>query len=333
MKIAPLFLTAVLFSLSASRSAPASGGAVRIIVDSDANNELDDQHAIAYVLLNPRSFDIEGITVNRTYGGGDIEQQALEAERVVKLCGRFPAVPVYRGASSSFDTIRGTVGRATFDGCGAVDFIIRCARAARSGKLVVLAIGKLTNVALALCRDPAVVPRIRLVWLGSNYPEPGEYNFENDTAAVNYVLGTGVECEIAVVRYGKSTGTGAVQVTLDDIRTHMKGKGPRIASPVAGRNGGTFVCFGDYSVDLFEHVNERTRALYDLAAAALVRNPRWAARRVIPAPRWEHGRWVDQPANPRHITIRENFDRNGIIADLYRTMNGAGEATHAGEHR
>ena len=44
----------------------------RVILDTDANNELDDQHAIAYMLFNGDYFQVEGITVNRTFNGGDI---------------------------------------------------------------------------------------------------------------------------------------------------------------------------------------------------------------------------------------------------------------------
>jgi purine nucleosidase len=92
--------------VTAIAGAGGPGGKTRIIVDSDANNELDDQHAIAYVLLNPGSFDVEGITVNKTFGGGGIRQHAEEAERVVKLCGRSPQVRVYEGATGSFEEIR-----------------------------------------------------------------------------------------------------------------------------------------------------------------------------------------------------------------------------------
>ena len=51
-----------------------NGQKLRVLVDTDANNELDDQHALAYLLFNGRSFDVEGITVNTTRGGGDISQ-------------------------------------------------------------------------------------------------------------------------------------------------------------------------------------------------------------------------------------------------------------------
>jgi len=294
---------------------------MRIIVDSDANNELDDQHAIAYVLLNRGSFELEGITVNKTSGGGSIKQHAAEAERVVKLCGLFPRVRVYEGASGNFEEIRNRLDQTLFDGCQAINFIIERARAKSARKLVILAIGKLTNVGLALCKAPSIGARIRLVWLGTNYPDPGEYNLENDTSVVNYVLRSGIDFELAVVRYGKNSGAAAVQVSVDEIRTHMKGMGPRISYKVSGRHGGEFDCFGDYSINLFEQVKEEYRSLYDLAAAAIVKNPRWAKRTVIHAPRFENGKWIEQQNDPRQLIIWENFDRDGILRDFYQTMN------------
>ncbi|MEO8623698.1 MAG: nucleoside hydrolase, partial [bacterium] len=52
---------------------------LRILLDTDANNEVDDQHALAYMLFSGESFDVVGITVNRTRNGGDVEKQAEEA--------------------------------------------------------------------------------------------------------------------------------------------------------------------------------------------------------------------------------------------------------------
>jgi hypothetical protein len=73
-----------------------------LVVDTDANNELDDQHALAYVLFNGRSFDVEGITVNATRGGGDITQQVAEARRVLTLCTLQERAPLKAGANGSF---------------------------------------------------------------------------------------------------------------------------------------------------------------------------------------------------------------------------------------
>ena len=52
---------------------------IPLIFDTDANNEIDDQHALAYLLFNQNSFDIKGITVNSTTNGGNINKQYDEA--------------------------------------------------------------------------------------------------------------------------------------------------------------------------------------------------------------------------------------------------------------
>jgi hypothetical protein len=297
---------------------------IPVIVDTDANNELDDQHAIAYLLFNGPTFDVEGITVNRTKSGGDIGQQYAEAVRVVRLCGLDARIPIRRGASGAFEDIRGAIGRPGFDGEEAVEFLVARARAADARRLVVVAVGKLTNVALALARAPDIAPKIRLVWLGSNYPKPGEYNQENDEPALNSVLDSNVDFEIALVRYGEPSGTDAVRAAIADVRRIMPGKGPRIGPAVTGRHGGEFSTFGDYSVNLFEHIelggDPPSRALFDMAAVAVVKQPKWAAKRTIPAPILEGGKWNERPANARSIVLWENFDRTAIMTDFYDTM-------------
>ena len=55
---------------------------IRIIVDTDANNELDDQHAMAYALFNSDVFDVVGVTVNNTPRGDGIQGQYDEAKRI-----------------------------------------------------------------------------------------------------------------------------------------------------------------------------------------------------------------------------------------------------------
>ena len=296
----------------------------RVLLDTDANNELDDQHAIAYLLFSGDVFDVEGITVNRTRGGGDVEQQAFEAERVVTLAGLRRVFPVIRGANGSFAEIAPRIREKRFDGWAAVDAIIAQAQASTTQRLVLLPVGKLTNVALALLKNPSIASKVRIVWLGSNYPEPGEYNQENDEGALQYVLDTDVPFEIALVRYGTPTGTDHVRVTREEIRQRMPGKGPRVRTLVGGRHGGRFTTFGDYSVNLFDHIelsgNPPSRALFDMAAVAIVKNPTWAKARKIPAPKIVDGKWVERPDNKRTITLWEHFDRDAIMNDFYAAM-------------
>jgi len=292
----------------------------RVILDTDANNELDDQHAIAYMLFNGFDFDVEGITVNRTRNGGGIEQHFKEAQRVVRLCTLDKKVTIYRGADGSFNEIKDHVTQSKFDGVDAVDFIIQRAKAQSDRRLVLLPVGKLTNIALALHKDPSIASRVRIVWLGSNYPDPGEYNQDNDIPSLNFILDQDVDFEIALVRYGKPSGTDAVRASLVEIKQRMPGLGPVIARPVVGRHGSEFSNFGDYSVDLFKNMRDESRALFDMAAVAIVKNPSWAHALRIPSPKMVRGKWVDRPNNPRNIILWENFDKENIMKDFYNSM-------------
>lgn len=243
--VALSLLTSVAACRTAVEQQPAENR-IRVLLDTDANNELDDQHAIAYMLFNGDVFDVEGITVNRTRAGGDVTQHHAEAERVVRLANLDGRIPVLKGADGSFPEIEGQLDRPDYDGAAAVRFIIERAHAEDPRPLVLLPVGKLTNIALALRKDPSIAQKVRVVWLGSNYPKRGEYNKENDAESLSYILDhTDVPFEIVTVRYGEPSGTDAVRATPEEIRTRMPGKGPRVSPPVTGREGGSHETFGD----------------------------------------------------------------------------------------
>lgn len=309
-------------------SSALSDTGIPVIFDTDANNELDDQHALAYLLLNDQTFNVLGITTNATYNGGEIEEHVKEAQRVVDLVGWKDKIAVITGANGDFPEIREHLDQVEYDGSEAVDFIITEAMKKRREKLVLLPVGKLTNVALALEKEPSIAKKIRVVWLGANYPDPGEYNLENDTASLNYILKTEVPFEMATVRYGDTTGTAYVKAKRKNIYIRMPGLGPVVDEPVTGRHGGSFTCFGDYSVDLFRHINHLEdgcfRSLFDMAAVAIVKDPAWAEAIEIPSPLYINNEWVEQPENSRMITIWENFKADAIMADFYATLEGNG---------
>ena len=292
---------------------------IPILVDSDANNELDDQHAIAYAAFNSDAFDLVGVTVNNTPLGDGIQGQYNEAKRVLQLCDSFDSVPLFKGADQNYEDIHPFIHDDSFDGKDAVDFIIAEARRERDQPLVVIPVGKLTNIALALDRAPDIKSKIRVVWLGSNYPEEGEYNLVADIPSVNSVLNSSVAFEMVTVRYTQSTGSTAVAVETEFVRQTMPGLGPQVDS-VIGRHGGEFTCFGDYSVSLFEHMNSPKRPLFDVVAVAVVKNPSWGERSEMPAPVLEGNSWVDWPDNPHSIAIWENFDKDAILQDFFQSM-------------
>jgi len=297
---------------------------IRVIFDTDTNNELDDQHALAYLLFNQNTFKIEAITINTTSSGGNIDMQYAEAKRVLQLCAA-DTLPLLKGADQSFQDILQKIDSGDYDGKDAVELMIEQAHKPAEDKLLILAVGKLTTVALAVAKDSTITKRIRLVWLGSNYPEPGEHNQNNDTIAMNYLLNSDIDFEMVTVRYGKPSGTAAVVITQQEVNKLMPGLGPRIATPVTGRHGGEFYCFGDYSVNLFEHIDYHgdppSRALFDMAAVAIVKNPAWAEQRSIPTPIFTNNQWVERPSNKRSMVVWENFKSKEIIEDFIASFS------------
>lgn len=297
---------------------------IPVIIDSDANNELDDQHALAYAFSNTDVFRIEGITVNNTLIGEGIEGHYREANRIARLFECDSVYPILKGAVGKYEEIVDKVGNPGFDGEEAVDFIIKKANEQREGKLILIPIGKLTNIALALKKDPGIIDKVKVVWLGSNYPDPGEYNLENDPGSVNPVIRSGVEFEMVLVAYGREDGTAAVYVPIKEIENRMPGLGPEVSTPVDGRNGGKFRNFGDYAVNLWKNMELygelQSRSLFDLAAVAIVKNPDWCQSDTLSAPLLVDDKWISGMLPEQKIIIHRNFNRKAILDDFYKSL-------------
>lgn len=327
-----VFVT-ILFSTCKSQNLPLEQKRIHVIFDTDANNEVDDQFALAYLLFNKNHFEVEGVTVNATSSPdgyshfSKVEWHYDEAKRVMQLCGAWGGIPLFTGAQESFEKIEPYLGEPQFDGHEAVDFIIAQALKPRDEKLVLLPVGKLTNIALALKKEPRIAEKVHIVWLGSNYPDPGEHNLDWDIPSMNYILNTDVPFDMVTVRFGKASGTSAMMVAKTEVYRRMPGVGPKMSEPVKGRHGGEFYCWGDYAVELYKKYEDhmwgepKGRALFDMAAVAILKNPAWASSYQHPAPVYIEGNWQERPDNKRKITIWEWFDIYAIPADFFETMN------------
>lgn len=319
----------------AARPAAGDGPPVRsdklphVILDTDTAAEVDDQHALAYLLFSADRWFIEGVTTNattQTGTGGNVAAHTAEARRVIQLCASEKAVAVHEGASGGFADIASHLSDAQYDARDAVEFIVGSAsHHSAQDKLVIVAIGKLTNVALALKKAPDVASKIRLVWLGTNWI-PGkhdaadEYNEKNDYAAVNALYDSTVEMSVAVVRFGDDSGTFNIMVNETELRAaYAKGHGPDV--PAVTKGGRSFTNFGDYSLYLWG--NSGQRALFDVVAVAVTKDPEWATAEDIPAPTIEGGVIKARPNNARKVRFLSAFrpHRDAILADFFGSIN------------
>jgi purine nucleosidase len=178
---------------------------VRVLLDTDIGTDVDDCLAIAF-MLGSGEFTFEGITC--VYG--DVALRARMVRRLLELRG-VAGVPIRLGAQKPLLGLRevyweGHEGQglidddpgAPFDAEHAADFIVRTVMA-NPGEIDLLAIGPLTNVALALAKEPRLASALKhLTIMGGvvrDYDSldlpVAEHNIRCDPEAAHIVLSSG----------------------------------------------------------------------------------------------------------------------------------------------
>jgi inosine-uridine nucleoside N-ribohydrolase len=176
-----------------------------VIIDTDPG--IDDAMAILFALRSP-ALDVLGITT--VFGNADIEVGTANALRLVELARR--DVPVARGAAHPLvlpkapapDFVHGTDGLGNIGAppparraieASAAEFIVSTARR-HPGEVTLLAVGRLTNLALALALEPRLPSLVREVVLmggsasaGGNVTPVAEANIWGDPHAADIVFG------------------------------------------------------------------------------------------------------------------------------------------------
>jgi len=182
---------------------------VRMILDTDLGDDVDDAFALAQAVLHP-GIDLVGITA--CYG--DTTFRARLIDGLLAALGA-TGIPVLVGPETRFTdgsavetnwfSGEGFAPDATGDYGDAVDFLLETVMGS-PGEITVCAVGPLTSVATAMDREPGFTKAMKLlVIMGGTIP-PGEedldYNFYSDPGAA-----------VRVVNSDASIRLGSVQVT------------------------------------------------------------------------------------------------------------------------
>lgn len=163
---------------------------VRVILDTDAACEADDQFTIVHGLLTPK-FDVKGIVGTQFSRGewkGSVERSVKEAKKIRDMVGS--SVPVYSGYDGRLQSEDDSPNS---DG---IEFIISEALTESDMPLYVLCQGAITNVAAALNRCPEIADKFICIWIGGGeYPNGNEFEFnlKNDIHAANVVFKSKLE--------------------------------------------------------------------------------------------------------------------------------------------
>ncbi|MDQ4075253.1 MAG: nucleoside hydrolase [Chloroflexota bacterium] len=280
---------------------------VRIVVDTDTANEIDDQFAVVYALLSQDRIEVEAIYAvpfhnERSTGPEDGMLKSYdEILRVLAHLGRPHDGLVHKGSTHWLSNLAQPV-----DSPAVADLIAR-ARAARDAPFYVVALGAITNVASAILTAPEIIEHIVLIWLGGNphYWHPAtEFNVVQDMLASRLVFDSGVPL---------------VHVPCRNVTEHLRTTQPEVERFVKGR--GTI---GDYLFQIYSAVHEDhfaySRVLWDVGPIAWLVNPSWVNSILIPSPilttdeTWSHDPY-------RHL-IREarSVERDAIFRDLFQKL-------------
>jgi len=190
-------------------------GAQRVIIDTDTAG--DDTQAIVIAALSER---IEIAALTMVAGNVAFDEEVENAKYTLQLTDR-EGVPVYEGARSPLlkdhetaewvhgegglgGDFRPDTGMPSAEGF-APEFIVEAARE-QPGELTLVCIGPLTNVALALRREPDLNALLDEVWVMGgtvnclgNVTPAAEYNFWVDPDAAKLVVD---ELDVTLVDWG-----------------------------------------------------------------------------------------------------------------------------------
>ncbi|CAH0600225.1 unnamed protein product [Chrysodeixis includens] len=190
----------VLFLFCLFVSPEASPYRQKMVIDHDGG--ADDAYAIAMAFQYELYFNGPNvIALTASYGNVNLTQAIINSGRILKLVKRND-IPIYAGASRCLITGIASDHYFGYDGLGdflgpgdpvavpnehAAVALIEMSKKYK-GELVVVALGPLTNIALAIRLDPLFLSRLAHLYVGGghvwgkDYPDP-EFNAEMDVEA------------------------------------------------------------------------------------------------------------------------------------------------------
>jgi inosine-uridine nucleoside N-ribohydrolase len=283
-------------------------GVVRVVMDTDTYNEVDDQFAIVYALLSPERIALEAVYAapfdnDRSTGAADgMERSYQEILRLFDKMGRSPNGKVFRGSPGFLGA-----DKQPYQSDAVADLIARAMSTPKDAPLYVLAIAAITNVASAILIQPEIIEHIVVVWIGGHalhWHDTQEFNLRQDVAAARVLFDSGVP----LIHIPALNVTSHLQTTIAELEQYVRGRG----------------AIGDYLIDIVrDYAKEKyawSKIIWDIAAVAYVLNDQWMSTELVHSPIvTDQVTWsVD---HRRHfVRYVSHIQRDPIFRDLFQKL-------------
>jgi len=244
---------------------------VRMVLDTDTYNEIDDQFALVYALISPE-VSVQAVYAApfhnaRSSGPGDgMEKSYEEILRILDKLGQSPDGFAFRGSTHYITDLKEPERSPA-----ALDLIERARKSSPQDPLYVAAVGAITNVSSAILIDPSIIRNIVVVWLGGNgqhWPHQQEFNFRQDLKASRVIFDSGVPF---------------VQLPCTPVVTHFTTTVPEMERYVGGRGP-----IGDYLLTIFKNFRKDhfawSKVLWDMTAVAWLVKDQWLPSNLVHSP-------------------------------------------------
>ena len=278
---------------------------VNVILDTDTYNECDNQFALAYLLKNQDKFNIEAITV-APYSHIDRKETIEETteksyNEILKICNWLNFKTENKVFKGSTDYICNGYDKNN----DAVNKIIEVAN--KNEKTYILAIGAITNIALAIKKSPEIINKIQVIWLGGNSflaKNNREFNFEQDVQAVREVFESKVKITVIPCKNVASNLTTSIY----ELEHFLKGKNELC----------DYLCQRFYN-DTYHGIQER-RVIWDISVIAYMINKSWFETEELSCPIIKEDTSYELTENRHKITFVNYLEPNKIYNDLFKEL-------------
>lgn len=275
---------------------------INVILDTDTYNECDDQFALSYLLKSQDKFCIEAITV-APYSHSDRKEKIEETteksyKEILKICNWLNFETQNKVFKGSLDYMSNGYN----ENNDAVNKIIEIAN--KNEKTYILAIGAITNIALAIKKSPEIINKIKIIWLGGNSfltDNNREYNFRQDVKAVREVFESKVKLTVIPCKNVASN----LRTSIYELEHFLKGKNELC----------DYLCQRFYN-DTYHGIQER-RVIWDISVIAYMINKTWFETEEVSCPIIKEDTSYELSENRHKVTFVNYLDADKIYKDLF----------------